>query len=271
MPELPEVETTRRGITPHCMNQTVKKIIIRQAKLRWPIPQQIKSILTGEKLKKIERRAKYLLLYFDVGTLLIHLGMSGSLRIVPASHPVEKHDHIDITFKNGKCLRLRDPRRFGAVLFTRNDPFSHKLLAALGPEPLTEAFNAEYLFTKSRSKTVNVKQFIMNSKIVVGVGNIYASEALFLAGIHPKRISGKITLQRYQRLTDAIKTVLQEAIKQGGTTLRDFTSSDGNPGYFAQQLNVYGRKGESCHQCGSTIKHTTQGQRGSYYCGKCQK
>lgn len=271
MPELPEVETTLRGISPHCLGERVNKIIIRQAKLRWPIPQKIKKLLVGETLNRITRRAKYLLLQFDTGTLLIHLGMSGSLRIVPAKVAAEKHDHFDVVFNNGICLRLRDPRRFGAVLFTSEDPFTHKLLATLGPEPLTKAFDTEYLFSASRGKSVNIKQFIMNSKIAVGIGNIYASEALFLAGIHPKRIAGKISRQRYQYLVHAIKSVLSDAIAQGGTTLRDFTSSDGKPGYFAQQLNVYGREGETCPQCGRAIKHIVQGQRASYYCGTCQK
>jgi formamidopyrimidine-DNA glycosylase len=271
MPELPEVETTCRGITPHCLNQSVKKIIIRQAKLRWPIPQQIKKILPGERLNKIERRGKYILLHFNVGTLLIHLGMSGSLRILPIDALANKHNHFDMLFNNGLCLRFHDPRRFGSILFTKDDPYSHKLLANLGPEPLTNAFNSNYLFDVSRNKSVNIKQLIMNSKIVVGVGNIYASEALFLAGIHPRRSAGKISKQRYQRLTDAIKSVLTDAIKQGGTTLRDFTSSDGKPGYFSQQLNVYGREGQSCPQCGNLIKKIILAQRASYYCGKCQR
>ena len=271
MPELPEVETTRRGITPHCLNQVVTKIIIRQPKLRWPIPPQIKKILPGERLNAIERRGKYILLRFNVGTLLIHLGMSGSLRILPTAVPVEKHDHFDLLFNNGLCLRFHDPRRFGSILFIKGEPHSHKLLIDLGPEPLTDTFNTNYLFDISRNKTVNIKQLIMNSKIVVGVGNIYASEALFLAGIHPKRSAGKIAKLRYQRLTEAIKSVLTAAIKQGGTTLRDFTSSDGKPGYFSQQLNVYGREGQPCPQCGSLIKNIVIGQRASYYCGKCQR
>jgi len=271
MPELPEVETTRRGITPHCLNQSVAKIVIRQPKLRWPIPQRIKKILLGESLNKIERRGKYILLSFNCGTVLIHLGMSGSLRILPAEVPPAKHDHFDMLFNNGLCLRFHDPRRFGSILFTKDDPASHKLLSSLGPEPLSSDFTAEYLFEKSRNKTVNIKQLIMNSKIVVGVGNIYASEALFLAGIHPQRIAGKISKQRYQRLSETIKSVLTEAIAQGGTTLRDFTSSDGKPGYFSQKLNVYGRAGQSCPQCGSAIKNSVIAQRASFYCGKCQR
>jgi formamidopyrimidine-DNA glycosylase len=271
MPELPEVETTRRGITPHIENNSIEKIVVRNRSLRWPIPTGLNNKLQQQKIRAVSRRAKYLLLKTDVGTLIIHLGMSGSLRIVPTDTAVEKHDHFEIQFKNGICCRLRDPRRFGSVLWTTADPLQHKLLINLGPEPLDQEFNDTHLYEKSRSRKTTVKQFIMDSKIVVGVGNIYASEALFLAGIHPRRLAGKISKERYQALTKAIKQILSEAIKQGGTTLKDFTASDGKPGYFKQKLKVYDRAGESCVTCGKAISQSVIGQRSTYYCTHCQK
>ncbi len=271
MPELPEVETTRRGIAPHIEGQTVNDVIVRHHQLRWPLPWGLKRKLSGHTINAVSRRAKYLLLSFDHGTLLLHLGMSGSLRIIEAGTPAEKHDHLDIVFSNGKALRLTDPRRFGAVLWTKEAPEEHELLSRLGPEPLGEAFNGERLYHLSRSRKGSIKQFIMDGKIVVGVGNIYASEALFLAGINPKTVAGRVSRARMERLATAIRQVLAAAIEQGGTTLRDFVGGDGKPGYFAQQLNVYGREGEPCHHCGTRIKQLTQGQRSSYYCPRCQR
>ncbi len=270
MPELPEVETSRRGIEPHIKGKPVSDVIVRHHQLRWPVPRGLKAKLTGHTIRAVSRRAKYLLLAFDHGTLILHLGMSGSLRIIDGTLPADKHDHVDILFANGKALRLTDPRRFGAVLWTRNDPLRHELIAHLGPEPLSDDLDGEYLYQRSRGRKSTVKQFIMDGKIVVGVGNIYASESLFLAGIHPKRIAGKISHERYDKLADAIKQVLAAAIEQGGTTLRDFVGGDGKPGYFAQKLNAYGREGEPCPQCGTPIKQLVIGQRSTFFCPKCQ-
>lgn len=271
MPELPEVETTRRGIAPHIENNIIDKIIVRNRNLRWPIPSGLEKKLAQQKITTVSRRGKYLLINTDVGTLILHLGMSGSLRIVPINTPAEKHDHFEIQFKNGICCRLRDPRRFGAVLWTKDDPLTHKLLTNLGPEPLESEFDNEHLFKKSRKRKTTIKQFIMDSKVVVGVGNIYASESLFLAGIHPKRLAGKISKERYVALTRAINKILRAAITQGGTTLKDFTSSDGKPGYFKHKLKVYDRKNEPCLVCNQPIKQITLSQRSTFYCAHCQK
>lgn len=271
MPELPEVETTRRGIAPHIENNTITKVIVRNRSLRWPIPTGLNTKLKDQKITSVTRRAKYLLLKTHRGSLIVHLGMSGSLRILSSSEAVEKHDHFELQFKDGICLRLRDPRRFGCVSWTKDDPQEHKLISHLGPEPLDKTFNAELLFEKSRKRKTSIKQFIMDAKIVVGVGNIYASESLFLAGIHPKRLAGKITKQNSKELTAAIKKILIQAIKQGGTTLKDFQSSDGKPGYFQQKLKVYDRKGEACATCKKPIKCITLGQRSTFYCSACQK
>lgn len=270
MPELPEVETTRRGIEPHIKGHHVCDVIVRQPKLRWPVPRGLKQKLSGQRINSVERRAKYLLLSFDKGTLIMHLGMSGSLRIVDAAAQPGKHDHVDIVLDNGKALRLTDPRRFGAVLWTKGEPQHHELIAHLGPEPLDEVFTGDYLHRLSRGRKSSIKQFIMDGKVVVGVGNIYASESLYLAGINPKRAAGKISLQRYRKLADAITAVLAAAIEQGGTTLRDFVGGDGKPGYFAQKLNVYGKTGEPCPDCGQPIKQIVLGQRSTYYCPHCQ-
>lgn len=270
MPELPEVETTRRGIEPHIKGQRIQKLIIRDHRLRWPIDPELPAILEQASIHKVQRRAKYLLLDCGHGTLIIHLGMSGSLRILSAHTAAQKHDHVDLVFSNGQCLRFRDPRRFGALLWTTENPLDHPRLASLGPEPLSDTFTADWLQHQAQGRKQAVKTFIMDSRIVVGVGNIYASEALFLAGIHPSRAAGRISSQRYVALVDAIKQVLSEAIAQGGTTLRDFTNSDGKPGYFAQSLNVYGRAGQACKCCGHAIKQLRQGQRSTYYCGHCQ-
>ena len=271
MPELPEVETTRRGIEPHIENNKVSKVILRRKTLRWPITPALSKDLPGETIKSVSRRGKYLLLATKKGCVLIHLGMSGSLRIVDTNRAAAKHDHVDIVFANNKVLRYTDPRRFGCILWDTESIESHPLLASLGPEPLSKEFHTNYLFQKSRTRNVAVKTFIMDSKVVVGVGNIYANESLFLAGINPKRNAGKISKPRYEKLVEGIQKVLQRAIDVGGTTLKDFTGSDGEPGYFAQSLHVYGRKGEPCHVCKDTLKEIRQGQRSTVYCSQCQK
>ncbi len=271
MPELPEVETTRRGIAPHVEGHRVSGVTVRQRQLRWPVPKGLGRTLAGQRLESVERRGKYLLLRFERGTVIIHLGMSGSLRLVPEDTPAQKHDHVDIAFDTGRILRLHDPRRFGAVLHTRGNPLDHELLAHLGPEPLGTGFDGAHLFQLSRNRRAPVKAFIMDSKIVVGVGNIYASEALFLAGIHPRRPAGRIGAARYDRLAASIRDVLTAAIRAGGTTLRDFTDSNGRPGYFARHLHVYGREGEPCPGCGIPIRQEVIAQRASYYCPACQR
>lgn len=269
MPELPEVETTRRGIEPYTTGHQVTDVVIRTRSLRWPIPKNLKHQLIHDTFISANRRAKYLLLANQAGHLIIHLGMSGSLRIVePGTAPL-KHDHIDIVF-NHHVIRFRDPRRFGAILWTKQDPYKHKLLKSLGPEPLENDFNAEYLFDCSRTRKVSIKEFIMNSHIVVGVGNIYATEALFASKIHPTRVAGTISLRRYKLLVDAIKDILSQAIKSGGTTLRDFTRENGNPGYFKQQLLVYGRANSPCFVCSHPLRAIKQGQRTTTYCTQCQ-
>ena len=270
MPELPEVETTRRGIAPHIEGQQIDQVVIRQSQLRWPIPRGLRGRLKGKTISQVQRRGKYLLIETDAGSMIMHLGMSGSLRIVDRDLPPRKHDHVDISFTNGKCLRFHDPRRFGALLWSR-DPLHHELIENLGPEPLSDDFNTQHLFSLSRGRKLAVKNFIMDSHVVVGVGNIYASEALFMAGIRPTIAAGRITRQRYEALVQAIKDVLTRAITDGGTTLRDFVREDGKPGYFAQSLNVYGRAGETCHSCGTTIRKKQIGQRSSFYCPNCQK
>jgi len=270
MPELPEVEITRRGIAPHLEGQRVREVVVRQPHLRWPVPARLRSELPGQHIVAVRRRGKYLLLETEVGSAILHLGMSGSLHVVAAGTPPGKHDHVDIVFANGRSLRLRDPRRFGAVLWTTRPASSHKLLRALGPEPLSDAFDADYLFAASRGRRVSVKALIMDSKVVVGVGNIYASESLFLAGIRPQTPAGRIARRRYQRLVAAVRQVLAAAIEQGGTTLRDFTDSEGRPGYFQQRLQVYGRGGEPCPLCGGRIRSLQLGQRNTFYCPRCQ-
>jgi formamidopyrimidine-DNA glycosylase len=271
MPELPEVETTRRGIQPHLLSKTIQKVIIRQPKLRWPIPEQLPTLLQGKAVSRVERRGKYLLITFPNGTLIIHLGMSGSLRICHHKLAPEKHDHFELLLNDGNSLRLRDPRRFGAVLWTDAPAEEHKLLKNLGPEPFESLFDGDYLSEKAKGRRLPIKSFIMDSKIVTGVGNIYASESLFLAGVNPQQAAGKISRKRLQRLAEAIKKILQCAIEQGGTTLRDFVNESGNPGYFQQQLAVYGRAGEPCVKCSRPIKKVTFGQRSTFYCPSCQR
>lgn len=270
MPELPEVETTRSGISPHIRNQRVTGVVVRQRQLRWPISNELEAELTGQVIDKVLRRGKYLLLTTDPGTLIIHLGMSGSLRIVSSVQAIGKHDHADLIFANNKTLRFTDPRRFGCMLWQPAGNPVHPLLSKLGPEPLTDEFDGDYLHQRSRSRSAPIKTFIMDSHVVVGVGNIYANEALFLAGIHPKRAAGKISLARYLTLVSCIKQILRRAIEVGGTTLRDFTNSSGEPGYFKQSLLVYGRGGMECINCKQTLKEIRLGQRSTVYCPDCQ-
>ena len=272
MPELPEVETSRRGIAPHIVNKKVCDVIIRQHKLRWPIPRTLPKKITDQKLLQVARRGKYLLLHFDNdNTVIIHLGMSGSLRICTASTALGKHDHIDFVFSNKKVLRLTDPRKFGCVLWTDKPVDEHKRISKLGPEALNGEFNAEHLYTQSRKRHCSIKSFIMNSHVVVGVGNIYASESLFLASINPNRKAGSLSRPSYEKLVVAIKQILESAIEQGGTTLRDFTREDGQPGYFAQKLQVYGRNDEPCPVCGKAIKKISQQNSSTCYCTASQK
>ena len=270
MPELPEVETTRRGIEPHVRGQQVVAVIVRQPRLRWPIPSQLQRKFTGQVIHTVDRRAKYLLLGTHRGTVILHLGMSGSLRVLDARTPPRVHDHVDFVLPEQRALRLCDPRRFGALLWFEGNPMLHPLLRDLGPEPLSDSFNGDYLYEQSRTRKVAVKAFIMNSHIVTGLGNIYANEALFDAGIHPRRAVNRIAKNRYRRLAVSIKRVLQNAITYGGTTLRDFTHEDGKPGYFRNELKVYGRAEEACINCGQPIILRSQGQRATYFCPHCQ-
>lgn len=270
MPELPEVETTRRGVEPYCLHRTVQQVKVRDARLRWPVPDTLPVELRGQVITAVERRGKYLLFRTSAGSLLVHLGMSGSLRVVAPADTAGRHDHIDLLLDGGACLRYHDPRRFGCFLWQPPGTV-HPLLSHLGPEPLSENFDGQLLHRLSRGRKGPVKNFIMDGKVVVGVGNIYANEALFLSGIHPARAAGRISLARYQRLSDSIKRVLTSAINQGGTTLRDFVGGDGKPGYFAQQLHVYGRSGQSCGTCGGELRELRLGQRSSVYCVTCQR
>jgi formamidopyrimidine-DNA glycosylase len=270
MPELPEVETARRGITPYLKGKRVAAVTVRDRRLRWPIPAALLKELPGQRIDAVERRGKYLLLRTAAGTALLHLGMSGSLRILPKATAPQKHDHVDIVMETGQALRLRDPRRFGALLWTRGDPEQHELLKDLGPEPLSDELDGDYLFEQSRGIKAAVKVFIMDSHRVVGVGNIYASESLFLAGIRPQRAAGRVTAKEYAALARGIKKVLTASIKAGGTTLRDFAREDGEPGYFSQRLRVYGRDGQRCYRCGGTVAAKATGQRMTYWCPACQ-
>ncbi|MEL0614037.1 bifunctional DNA-formamidopyrimidine glycosylase/DNA-(apurinic or apyrimidinic site) lyase [Marinomonas arenicola] len=271
MPELPEVETTLRGIEPLLVEQTVAQIDVRQPKLRWPITPALVTEMQGQVITHLTRRGKYIGIHTAAGTLIIHLGMSGSLYFVEPETAPLFHDHVDFRFAGkGPWLRYTDPRRFGAVLWTKGDWLAHELLAHLGPEPLSEDFHIDYLYEKAKGRKVAIKSFIMDSKVVVGVGNIYANEALFMAGIRPTRMAGNISKARYAVLIECIKTVLAAAIKQGGTTLKDFVGGDGKPGYFKQELMVYGRADQACTACGAVLKEIRQGQRSTVYCPKCQ-
>ncbi len=270
MPELPEVETTRRGITPHLLGRRIRAVRLRRPDLRWPIPDEITRRLPGQAIVDVRRRAKYLLLDSEVGSALLHLGMSGSLRVLPASLPPGPHDHVDLQLDDGRLLRFTDPRRFGCLLWQPAGE-THPLLAGLGPEPLSDAFDGDHLFRLSRGRRGPVKNFLMDQAIVVGVGNIYAAESLFRAGIDPRRAAGRVSLERYRTLAAAVKAVLAHAIERGGTTLRDFLAPDGAPGYFEQELQVYGREGEPCRRCGTPLRGLRIGQRASAWCPQCQR
>lgn len=269
MPELPEVETSRRGIEPHIVGERILAVVIRNRRLRWPVSKSVDRNLTGATIESVGRRAKYLLINTAAGTAILHLGMSGSVFIVDHGTPAGVHDHVDIDLRSGKTLRFRDPRRFGSLHWSKQ-ALQHKLLHSLGPEPLSDAFSGIALWEKSRGRRVSIKQFIMNAHVVVGVGNIYASEALYRAGINPRRAAGRLSKARYEVLVDSIKTVLKKAIDAGGTTLRDFYGGDGEAGYFQQQLEVYGREQHPCRQCNTLITVIVQGQRSTFYCKVCQ-
>lgn len=270
MPELPEVEITRRGIEPHLLGKALTSLVVRDRRLRWPVPAGLEARLRGKRVRSVRRRAKYLLVDFDDGSLIIHLGMSGRLRIVSGAESPQIHDHVDLAF--GKTLlRLRDPRRFGSLLWQSGDAEKHRLLSHLGVEPLAGEFDGDYLYRATRARRVAVKQLLMNHAIVVGVGNIYASEALFRAGIHPLTPAGRLSRARCARLAQAVQETLQDALAAGGSTLRDFLNADGNPGYFQQQHLVYDRAGEPCRGCARPIRAIRQGQRSTFYCPSCQK
>ena len=269
MPELPEVETSRRGIEPWIVDRRISRVVVRDRRLRWPVSRGIEKRLAGQTIDSVGRRAKYLLINTSNGTAVVHLGMTGSVFIVDQEAPAGVHDHFDIELDSGKMLRYRDPRRFGCFFFSKR-PLDHPLLEKLGPEPLGDHFDGEYLWKASRGRKVSVKQFIMNAQVVVGVGNIYASESLFLAGINPKRAAGRIARHRYDALVSAIRDILARSIEAGGTTLRDFYGGDGEPGYFKQELEVYDREGEHCRTCNTIIRAIVQGQRSTYYCKTCQ-
>ncbi len=270
MPELPEVETTRRGLLPHVQGQRVSGVLLRRPDLRWPIPPEVRALLPGQRIDAIRRRAKYLLLDTAAGSALLHLGMSGSLRVLPAGTPARTHDHVDIGLGANRVLRFNDPRRFGCLLWQAAGE-THPLLARLGPEPLSNDFDGDGLFARSRGRSAPVKTFLMDQAVVVGVGNIYAAEALFIAGISPLRAAGSISRVRYRALADAVKDILANAIQRGGTTLRDFISPDGAPGYFEQELLAYGRGGLPCKRCGRALKQAVIGQRASVWCTHCQR
>jgi formamidopyrimidine-DNA glycosylase len=271
MPELPEVETTRRGIARAAAGARIRELRVYEARLRWPVEPAIAAQIAGQRLLKVDRRAKYLLLRLERGTLILHLGMSGSLRILPADAPLRKHDQLDLVLENGTALRLNDPRRFGSLHYTTVDPAQHPLLRHLAPEPFDAQFDAAYLHRATRRRRVAIKQVLMNSRLVTGVGNIYASEALFRARIHPRRSAGRLSAADCNRLVRAVRAALGAAIRAGGTTLRDYVGTDGHPGAFRQKLYVYERDGQRCRRCATLIRRITQGQRSSYFCPKCQR
>ncbi len=270
MPELPEVETARRGLSPHLLGRRVTTVTLRRPDLRWPIPAEVAQLLPGERILDIRRRAKYLLLDTAPGSALLHLGMSGSLRVLPASTAPAAHDHVDLGLDSGAVLRFTDPRRFGCLLWQPTGE-THSLLRGLGPEPLSADFDGDYLYEQSRGRSASVKTFLMDQAIVVGVGNIYAAESLFSAGIAPSRQAGRVSRARYATLATAVKAILSHAIKRGGTTLRDFIDPDGSPGYFKQELLAYGREGEPCRRCGRRLQGTRLGNRATAWCAGCQR
>ena len=271
MPELPEVETTVRGISSELTGKRITGLVVRDHRLRWPVPEQLASRVVGRCVLGVRRRAKYILIEFDNGHMLAHLGMSGSMRFSGCGEAPRVHDHVELEIESGRILRFHDPRRFGCMLWIEGDPAQFKLLKDLGPEPLTDAFNAEYLYRMSRNRKTAVKNFIMDSRVVVGVGNIYASEALFRAGIRPGIRASRISTPRYSRLVTSIQKTMNEAISAGGTTLRDFVNGNGMPGYFSQELLVYEREGEACRICEGPIRRMVIGQRSTYFCRECQK
>jgi formamidopyrimidine-DNA glycosylase len=271
MPELPEVETILRGIAPHIVGRTVRRLVVREPRLRWPVPGDLAERLRDARITGAERRAKYLLLATDTGTLILHLGMSGRLRLIRNGEPAGIHDHIDMELSGGKALRFTDPRRFGTWLWTVDDPLRHRLLERLGPEPLGSGFTGPYLYRQSRRRKLAIKSLLMDSHVVVGVGNIYANEALFVSGIHPGRAAGRVGRERCARLVEAVRGVLENAIRQGGTTLRDFSNGEGKPGYFQLSLNVYGKRDGACPLCHGPIRESRIGQRSTFYCPRCQR
>lgn len=271
MPELPEVETTRRGIEPLVVNKKVTRVLIHNAALRWPVPGDLVGLLPGQQVRSVGRRSKYLLFNFTRGTLIVHLGMTGHLRLTPCDVERRKHDHVEIVFTDGTAMRYNDSRRFGSMLWSAADPLLHQRLAGLGPEPFSPGFNAAYLHRLSRGRKVAVKPFLMDARVVVGVGNIYASEALFRAGIAPTCQAGKVRKAAFERLVKSVREILTAAIAAGGTTFRDFSDSQGRPGYFRQELCVYGRTGELCTVCSTPIKQIRLGQRSTFFCPGCQK
>jgi formamidopyrimidine-DNA glycosylase len=272
MPELPEVETVRRGIEPHVVGRRITGVQVREPRLRWPVPPDLAQRLSGRRIESAARRAKYLVLTLDSGDrLLIHLGMSGRLWVLDPAQPLLKHDHLDLLLDSGRLLRFHDPRRFGAVLLWNAGDPEHELLRDLGPEPFDAAFDGDYLFALSRGRSAAVKNFVMDGRVVVGAGNIYAAEALFRAGIRPGRAAGRVTRAEYAELAARIREVLSAAIVQGGTTLRDFAGANGESGYFQQDLYVYGRQGQACRTCGEAIRSKRIGQRSSFFCARCQR
>jgi formamidopyrimidine-DNA glycosylase len=271
MPELPEVETTRRGLEPHLLGRRITGVIVREPRLRWPVPSDFAASLIGQRIVALGRRAKYLLMSLEHGSVIVHLGMSGALCMVAANTPAAKHDHVDVEVDDGNVLRLTDPRRFGSLHFVADDPHTHLLLATLGPEPLGEEFSGAYLHTATRGRRASIKETLMNARIVVGVGNIYASEALFRAGIDPRTRAGVVSLRRCTSLATAVKQTLADALQAGGSSLRDWHHADGSLGYFQQQYFVYGRAGERCRRCAQAVRAIRQGQRATYFCPGCQK
>jgi formamidopyrimidine-DNA glycosylase len=271
LPELPEVETTRRGVEPYVVGRTVIALHVHEPRLRWRIRAELPGQVAGQSVQRTGRRAKYLLLELTQGTLIWHLGMSGSLRVLPADTPRVEHDHLDLVLDSGYVLRFNDPRRFGSLHYTTADPREHPLLANLAPEPLDPQFDGDYLWRATRRRRLAIKQLLMNSRLVVGVGNIYANEALFRARVRPRRAARSLTRTETHQLARAIRAVLRLAIRVGGTTLRDYVGADGSPGYFRQRLYVYERAGEPCRRCGTAIRAVTQGQRSTYYCPTCQR
>jgi len=270
MPELPEVETTRRGIEPHLKGRRIRSAHVHEARLRWPVPDNLGHTLRGQRVLGVGRRAKYLLLHLTRGTLIMHLGMSGSLRVLPQRTARQKHDHLDVWLDSGQALRFNDPRRFGSCLYTDVDPYTHPLLAKLAPEPLEAQFDGAYLHRITRARRVAIKLLLLNGQLITGVGNIYASEALFRAHIRPRRAARSLDRSECTRLVAAIRRVLSAAIRSGGTTLRNYVSADGIPGEFSTKLYVYERAGQPCRRCRTLVRHSTQGQRSTYWCPQCQ-